>query len=57
MFVGGVIWFRSAKGIEGTTNYHVTIANSSGEIHALSSKDKSYIEIVVANINDAIVKA
>lgn len=50
-----IIWLRSAKPKVDTT-FHVTIAASSGEAHALSSKDLSYVEKVVKHINDAIIK-
>lgn len=34
--------------------YHVTIASSSGEVEAMTSKDKKYIDKIVSSINDAI---
>ena len=37
-------------------SYHVAIASASGEGHALTSKDKDYIEKIVASINEAIVR-
>ncbi len=51
MIVGAILWMCSAK-----TNYHVGLSSASGEIHALSSKNKAYIERVVLSINEAIVK-
>lgn len=48
---GAIIWLRSCK-----PSYHVAVASASGEAHALTSKDKSYIEKIVASINDAIVR-
>jgi hypothetical protein len=47
----GFLWFRSCK-----TDYFVAIASSSGEVRALTSKDKSYVEKIVAAINDAIIQ-
>lgn len=47
----GFLWFRSSK-----ADYFVTIASSSGEVRALTSKDKSYVEKIVAAINDAIIR-
>ena len=35
---------------------HVGLSSASGEIHALSSKNKADIERVVLSINEAIVK-
>ena len=57
---GGVMWMQSAKptpAIPSITDYHVTIATSSGDDHALTSRDINYIEKIVASINDAIVMA
>lgn len=53
---GGIItaaiaWMRKSR-----ANYHVTISSSSGEAHALTSKDRNYVEKIVASINDAIVQ-
>ncbi len=48
---GGVLWMCNLK-----TKYHVDISSASGEIHALTSKDKVYIQRVVMSINEAIVK-
>ena len=48
---GAILWMCSAK-----TMYHVGLSSASGEIHALSSKNKAYIERVVLSINEAIVK-
>jgi hypothetical protein len=47
----GFLWLRSCK-----ADYFVTIASSSGEVRALTSKDKSYVEKIVAAINDAIIR-
>lgn len=38
------------------STYHVCLASAAGEIHALTSKNRAYIEKVVVSINDAIVK-
>lgn len=51
MIVGAILWMCSAK-----TNYHVGLSSASGEIHALTSKNKAYIERIVLSINEAIVK-
>jgi hypothetical protein len=48
---GSVFWLRSLK-----PDYHVTIASSAGEAHALTSKDKNYISKIVESINDAIIR-
>lgn len=47
----GVLWLKSKKAV-----YHVSIASSSGEAHALSSVDRAYIDHVVHSINKAIVQ-
>ena len=51
VIVGAIYWRRSCK-----PQYHVTIASASGEAHALASKDKAYIDTIVASINAAIVR-
>jgi len=51
IIAGAILWLRSCK-----PSYHVAIASASGEAHAFTSKDKSYIEKIVASINDAIVR-
>jgi len=51
ILAGAILWLRSCK-----PSYHVAVASASGEAHALTSKDKSYIEKIVASINDAIVR-
>jgi len=64
---GGTAWLFVAVGavitivggylaISPRTQYFVTIANSSGEVHALTSTDKERIAKVVAIINDARAK-
>jgi len=51
MIVGAVLWMVTAK-----TKYHVSLSSASGEIHALTSTNRAYIESVVLSINEAIVK-
>ena len=51
IIAGAGFWLRSCK-----ADYHVAIASASGEAHALTSKDKAYIEKVVSSINDAIIR-
>lgn len=48
-FVAGIAWFRSLK-----PSFHVTIASASGEVQALESAEKDYIQKIVTSINDAI---
>lgn len=38
------------------STYHVCLASAAGEVHALSSKNRAYIERVVLSINEAIAK-
>jgi hypothetical protein len=51
MMSGGIFLICVAK-----PNFHVSLSSSSGESDALTSKDRRYIEKVVAGINDAIVR-
>jgi hypothetical protein len=51
MIGGAIVWMCSAK-----TMYHVGLSSASGEVHALTSKNRAYIERVVLSINEAIVK-
>jgi hypothetical protein len=51
LLAGGMAWLRSVK-----PTFHVTIASSSGEIRALSSLNRSYIETIVGAINEAIIR-
>jgi hypothetical protein len=51
MIVGAIFWICKAK-----TKYHVGLSSASGEIHALTSTNKHYIEKVIVSINEAIVK-
>ncbi len=47
----GIAWVRRVK-----PTFHVTIASSSGEIRALSSPNRPYIETIVGAINEAIIR-
>ena len=47
----GIAWVRIVK-----PTFHVTIASSSGEIRALSSPNRPYIETIVGAINEAIIR-
>lgn len=47
----GFFWFKSLK-----NDYHVVFASSSGEAQALTSKDRAFVDRVVASINDAIAR-
>jgi hypothetical protein len=51
MIVGAILWMCSAK-----TMYHVNLWSASGEVHALSSINRTYIERVILSINEAIAK-
>ncbi len=51
MILGAILWMFSAK-----TMFHVGLSSASGEVHALTSKNKKYIEGVVLSVNEAIVK-
>jgi hypothetical protein len=51
MIVSAILWMCGAK-----TRYHVGLSSASGEIHALTSKNRAYIERVVLSVNEAIVK-
>ena len=51
MICGAIFWMLTAK-----TKYHVNISSASGEVIALTSKNRAYIEKVVVSINDAIAK-
>jgi uncharacterized integral membrane protein len=48
---GAILWMVMTK-----TRFHVNLSSASGEVHALTSKNKAYIERVVLSINKAIVK-
>lgn len=49
--IAGILLMVTAK-----ASYHVNLSSAAGEVHALTSKDRAYIEKVVVSINDAIVK-
>jgi uncharacterized YccA/Bax inhibitor family protein len=49
--VGAIIWMFMTK-----THFHVNLSSASGEVHALTSKDRAYIEHVVVSINEGIAK-
>ena len=51
MILGAILWMWCAK-----TKFHVGLSSASGEVRALTSINKAYIERVVLSINDAIVK-
>jgi hypothetical protein len=47
----GVFWLRAAR-----ADYHVAITSNAGEVRALTSKDRTYIQKIVDSINEAIVR-
>ncbi len=51
MIGGAILWMLMSK-----AHFHVGLSTASGELHVLTSKDKAYIQRVVQNINEAIVK-
>lgn len=51
LIVGAILRMITAK-----TYFYVGLSTTSGELHLLSSKDKSYIQCIVQSINEAIVK-
>lgn len=51
MILGAILWMCRAK-----TKFHVGLSSTSGEVHALTSNDKAYIELVLLRINEAIAK-
>jgi Family of unknown function (DUF6232) len=51
LFAGGLWCLRVVK-----PTFPVTIASSSGEIRALSSRNRPYIETIVGAINEAIIR-
>jgi Family of unknown function (DUF6232) len=56
VFAGAIIAIAILLMTKAKPMYHVNLSSASGEIHALTSKNKTYIEKVVVSINDAIVK-
>lgn len=51
MIGGAILWMYSAK-----TKYHVALSSASGEIHAMTSTNKAYVERIILGVNQAIVK-
>ena len=51
MILGPFFWMCSLR-----TRYHVGLSSASGEFHALTSKNRAYIERIVLNLNEAISK-
>lgn len=51
MICGAVLWMCLAS-----THYHVGLSTTSGELHVLTSKDRTYIQQIVEAINSAIVR-
>ncbi|HEY1719147.1 MAG TPA: DUF6232 family protein [Verrucomicrobiae bacterium] len=52
MIVGAILWMVSAK-----TKFHVGLSSASGEVHALTSKNRAYIEQIVLSVNEAITRS
>ena len=50
MLVAGILTARSAK-----PTYIVSLTTASGQVQALSSEDRDYVEAVVRALNDAVV--
>lgn len=48
---GAILWMCMAR-----THYHVGLSTTSGELHVLTSKDRTYIQQIVEAINSAIVR-
>lgn len=51
MVAGAILLMLTAK-----TSYHVNLSSAAGEVHALTSKKRAYIEGIVVSINNAIAK-
>ena len=51
MVVGAILMMVTAK-----TSYHVNLSSAAGEVHALTSKNRAYIEKVVVSVNEAIAR-
>ena len=51
MIGGAILWMYNAK-----TMYHVALSGSSGEIHAMTSPSKTYVERIILSVNQAMVK-
>ena len=58
--IGGLIFAVPIIGIAilklRKSSYHVTITTTAGMIHALTSRNRKYIEKIVAHISNAIVE-
>jgi len=52
IILASVVWMLCLK-----TKYHVDLSTAAGEVHLLTSKNKTYIEKVVMSINDALVRS
>ncbi|MGH7953124.1 MAG: DUF6232 family protein, partial [Limisphaerales bacterium] len=52
MILGAILWMCSVK-----TNYHLGLSSASGEVHALTSKNRAYIERIVLSVNEAITRS
>jgi hypothetical protein len=50
LLIVGIIWAASLK-----DNHAVTLSSASGEVHAVISKDSTYIANIVQAVNEAIV--
>lgn len=51
MIGGAILWMFMAK-----THFHAVLSTSSGELHILTSKDKTYVRRIVESITDAIAQ-
>jgi len=56
VFAGAIIAIAILLMAKAKPMYHVNLFSASGEVHALTSKNRAYIEHIVASINGAIVK-
>jgi hypothetical protein len=52
IILASVVWMLCLK-----TKYHVDLSTAAGEVHLLTSQNKTYIEKVVVSINDALVRS
>jgi hypothetical protein len=48
---GAILWMTMAK-----TRFHVGLSTTSGELHVLTSKDKTYVQRIVQSINTTIAQ-
>ncbi len=51
MIGGAILWKYNSK-----TMYHMALASASGEIHAITSPNKTYIQHIILSVNQAMVK-